>query len=77
MRSGAKRRRRHPGGNWPLIDGGAVAARLTSVAWSYGRECWMALGFARNELAAPGTVLTFDAPDGPLEGRVLEDPPSS
>lgn len=64
-----------PGANHPLVDGGAAAARITSVGWSYGRNAWLALGFARNDLAAPGTSLEFSGPDGPFEGRVLEYPP--
>lgn len=65
------------GQSWPLIDGGAVAARLTTTGWSYGRERWMALGFARNELATPGMTLIFEASDGPLEATVLEGRPNA
>jgi folate-binding protein YgfZ len=65
-----------PGTNYPAVDGGAPAARITSVARACDRTATIALGYAKNELAAPGTDLLFSAADGPVRGRVLDFPPA-
>jgi len=61
------------GGSWPLVDGTA-AGRITSTAWSFLHGAPLAMGYLRNDLAAPGTVVQVKGPDGPVAGRVLDFP---
>jgi folate-binding protein YgfZ len=65
-----------PGTNYPAVDGGAPTARITSTARSFAGVPVIALGYVKNELAAPGTDIVFSAPDGPVRGRVLDIPPA-
>lgn len=48
-----------------LHAGGRDVGWLTSVAWSWRFERWIALGFVRREHLAPGTSLAVGADDGP------------
>lgn len=61
------------GESWPLADGPA-AGRITSTAWSFAHEAPLAMGYLRNDLAAPGTPVTVKGPDGEVTGRVLDFP---
>jgi folate-binding protein YgfZ len=48
-----------------LHAGGRDVGWLTSVAWSWRLERWIALGYVRRELLAPGTTLAVGGDDGP------------
>lgn len=65
-----------PGMNYPAVDGGAPAGRLTSVARAFHRQAPLALGYVRLDRAAPGTETFFTATDGPVRARVIDDPPA-
>ena len=63
-----------PVGQAPLRSDGAEAGRATSHAWSPRLGRPLALAFVRKAYAEPGTVLSMESTDGPVDVRVEQLP---
>jgi folate-binding protein YgfZ len=57
----------------PESDPAKPAGEITSAAWSFGLECWAALGYLKRGFA--GTALLARAPDGSTVGVQIRDLP--
>ena len=59
---------------WPVRSSGAVVGRLTSASYSFRLRKNIGYAWVPIELAAPGTPLELDSPDGPVQATTAPLP---
>ncbi len=57
---------------WPIMAGTKQVGQVTSAAWSPDFDCTASIGMVRMTHWDPGTELTVETPEGPVNGIVRD-----
>ena len=57
---------------WPIMAKGQKIGQITSAAWSPDFDCTVSIGMVRMTHWDPGTMLSIETSEGPVEGTVRE-----